>query len=591
MKSAAPGRQLASIAVLGLSLVLPVLADNSRRHGDEGMEGMEGMADMAPDQQDSEYPPTYFAHPEHAHVLYAHIALMTVAWVILLPIAVALSLAKSRYVLASQFVFLAANALGLIVGTAYNAQTPDLYPHNAHHAIGWIVTWVVSAQVVVSLLRRLGGALKGAAPTNTAADQLAEERRAFIPLPNGRAASYFGHYRLSNDSGQGSEPTTESLRSNSFSTLADRDAQEPHPDKEMHDADDGDDDLDGPAMPMPMQAPAPRSKTALMALKVVSSRVWKYIEFGYKTVDRIILPFGFIAYITGIATMGRLFEGSAIFSGLAHWIKGGIFFWMGLLTLGRWSGSFHEAGWAWNLRPQRKAGKRWTPSAEFVESALIFIYGSTNIFLEHLGNTDGVWTPSDLEHFSITVLFLGGGSVGMLVESTWLRGLLNTLVTSSQPTSADESAALEPPETYEFSINPIPALVIMLLGKMMGGHSQETMTGTMVHKQWGDLLLGASLARMLTYVTMYLKPPKSVYPSRPPTELLASFGLIAGGIIFMYSAADTIKGMIHYNLEPMSLYTITLGFTGLFMAWELLVLALKGWATRKERNSQNSTYA
>lgn len=179
----------------------------------------------------------------------------------------------------------------------------------------------------------------------------------------------------------------------------------------------------------------------------------------------------------------------------------------------------------------------------------------------------------------------------MLVESTWLRGLLNTLVTSSQPTSADESAALEPPETYEFSINPIPALVIMLLGKMMGGHSQETMTGTMVHKQWGDLLLGASLARMLTYVTMYLKPPKSVYPSRPPTELLASFGLIAGGIIFMYSAADTIKGMIHYNLEPMSLYTITLGFTGLFMAWELLVLALKGWATRKERNSQNSTYA
>lgn len=83
MKSAASGRQLASIAVLGLSLVLPVLADNSRRHGDEGMEGM---ADMAPDQQDSEYPPTYFAHPEHVHVLYAHIALMTVAWVILLPI-------------------------------------------------------------------------------------------------------------------------------------------------------------------------------------------------------------------------------------------------------------------------------------------------------------------------------------------------------------------------------------------------------------------------------------------------------------------------------------------------------------------------
>lgn len=49
--------------------------------------------------------------------------------------------------------------------------------------------------------------------------------------------------------------------------------------------------------------------------------------------------------------------------------------------------------------------------------------------------------------------------------------------------------------------------------------------------------------------------------------------------------------MIHYDLEPMSLYTITLGFTGLFMSWELIVLALKGWAVRKERKSQASAFA
>lgn len=125
----------------------------------------------------------------------------------------------------------------------------------------------------------------------------------------------------------------------------------------------------------------------------------------------------------------------------------------------------------------------------------------------------------------------------MLVESTGMRNLLNTLVTRSpQPDASDEErAALEPPKSYEFSVNPIPALIIFLLGMMMGGHSQPTMVATMVHKQWGNLLLGASLARMLTYVTMYLKPPKSVHPSRPPTELLAAFGLISGGIIFMYS--------------------------------------------------------
>lgn len=38
-------------------------------------------------------------------------------------------------------------------------------------------------------------------------------------------------------------------------------------------------------------------------------------------------------------------EGQAIFSGLAHWIKGGVFFWIGILTLGRWSGSFGDLGW------------------------------------------------------------------------------------------------------------------------------------------------------------------------------------------------------------------------------------------------------
>lgn len=68
---------------------------------------------------------------------------------------------------------------------------------------------------------------------------------------------------------------------------------------------------------------------------------------------------------------------------------------------------------AWNVRP-KSASKRWTPTAEFVESFLIFFYGSTNIFLEHLGNWGGEWTFEDLEHISITVLFLGGGLVSFI---------------------------------------------------------------------------------------------------------------------------------------------------------------------------------
>jgi hypothetical protein len=81
MKSAALGSRLASIAVLSLSFALPVLAGNGRRHGGGAMEM--GAEDQ---QDDTEYPPNYFAHPEHRQVMYAHIVLMTLAWVIFLPV-------------------------------------------------------------------------------------------------------------------------------------------------------------------------------------------------------------------------------------------------------------------------------------------------------------------------------------------------------------------------------------------------------------------------------------------------------------------------------------------------------------------------
>lgn len=131
----------------------------------------------------------------------------------------------------------------------------------------------------------------------------------------------------------------------------------------------------------------------------------------------------------------------------------------------------------------------------------------------------------------------------MLVESVRIRDLLNTTVTETvrgRPHSAyrdEERDPLREPEEYKFSINPLPALVILLLGIMMSSHTQQSMISSMVHKQWGNLLAGASFCRGLTYITMWLKPPRSILPSRPPTELLTSFALISGGIIFMASVS------------------------------------------------------
>ncbi|KAF3763698.1 hypothetical protein M406DRAFT_293326 [Cryphonectria parasitica EP155] len=580
----------AASAVLFLGFLLPAVLAHG---GDENMDMGDSMDSMAIDGDEpspgAEYPPSYFTHPEHRGVLVAHIGFMVLAWVVVLPLATMFSLTRSRYTLPTQFIFIAINALGVLFSTIYNANTPDLYPNNAHHKLGWLVTWVLSVQVLVSLLGRVAGAFnKKKDGDHAGADAM--ERRSFIPVSHAAMDEHHrlhsGHYsplcRHSNDSGQGTEPNTESLRSASFSSTPEplsSPTAEPRHKEYAEDEDDLEADL--PSTP---RAGVLRNLATKIGAKI-SVRAWKVLMFGYNFVDRTSMILGFITLCTGIITMGRFFEGRQVFTGLAHWIKGGIFFWLGVLTLGRWAGCFGELGWAWNIRP-KSASKRWIPSAEFTESFLIFFYGSTNIFLEHLGNWGGEYSFEDLEHISITVLFLGGGLCGMLIESDRIRELLNTTVASTiderYSDAHERELALEEPTTYRFSMNPIPALVILLLGIMMSSHTQESMISSMVHKQWGTMLTGASFARGLTYVITYLKPPTSILPSRPPTELLAAFGLMTGGILFMASSGDTVEGMIHYNLDVMFMYTVTMGLVGLLMAWEIIVIAVKGWAARKE---------
>ena len=69
-------RLVAGAAVLGL--IPTALA-----HGDD-MSMEKGEADKP--RPADEYPPTYFAHPEHQTAIYAHIGLMVLGWVFVLPI-------------------------------------------------------------------------------------------------------------------------------------------------------------------------------------------------------------------------------------------------------------------------------------------------------------------------------------------------------------------------------------------------------------------------------------------------------------------------------------------------------------------------
>lgn len=219
-----------------------------------------------------------------------------------------LSIARSRYTLAAQFLFLLTNAIGVLVGIVYNANTPDLYPNNAHHKLGWLVTWVVGAQVLVGLVGRVAGMMSNTSRQGRGK----EEEQSFIPVSTEAMAEHHrmhqdmfsSPYRGSNDSGQGTERNTESLRSASLSTMVGHELPIERSDRRTHYEEDEDDLPFKPAEMTPSSVPP--SFVAKIASKI-SDKAWKVIMFGYGLVDRTILILGYITLCTGLITYARFF--------------------------------------------------------------------------------------------------------------------------------------------------------------------------------------------------------------------------------------------------------------------------------------------
>jgi hypothetical protein len=132
----------------------------------------------------------------------------------------------------------------------------------------------------------------------------------------------------------------------------------------------------------------------------------------------------------------------------------------------------------------------------------------------------------------------------LLVESPWIRKLLNTNTLVSQPSEthfSPENTSASPsnptwsePKTAPTPLNVVPALTILLLGLIMGAHAQHSALASTMHTFWGALFAFGALCRIGTYFLHYLNPPVSYFPSRPPTELLAGFALVAGGLLLAW---------------------------------------------------------
>lgn len=305
-----------------------------------------------------------------------------------------------------------------------------------------------------------------------------------------------------------------------------------------------------------------------------------------------LLVLGVLYLLLGIATGFCLGKGHNVFALLAHFIKGSVFFMLGFFELARYFGAFAEYGMAWNARlvesvyPVKRKGpstrtrfwwlsylRFWPdhPTMEFWQCFLIFFYGSTNIFLEHLGNNDGgKWSHKDLQHVSIAFMFFGGGLSGLVLESTTIkRAMCSAFGTDYQP-----------PTVRTYSLNPMPAFTIFWTGALMSRHQQETELSTAIHVQWGSMFSIAAVLRLITLALLYVRStPSDGTPQRPFTEVLAASCLVCGGLIFMSSNRETVEAEIYRGFDQMFTLNVSVGVTMLLLAMFSLALALKGWAT------------
>jgi len=84
--------------------------------------------------------------------------------------------------------------------------------------------------------------------------------------------------------------------------------------------------------------------------------------------------------------------------------------------------------------------------------------------------------------------------------------------------------------------------------------------------------------RCLTYFFVWLGPPRSILPSRPPSEALASFFLSCGGLIFIMSDEEiTFAAMRRGYDDVMMFLNVAVAITCFAFCWTMLVVGFKGW--------------
>jgi len=519
-------------------------------------------------------PPSYWSidiedHNPDIHrypaLIVLHVLFMSLAFFVALPAGISLRSAKHALHGFAMVSFYALCALGCATSSLYRKLTPDMYEGSTHSTHGYLVLFlslILSAVDIVAFFFRLY-----AFCTDSSERTFAQFWRSVV-LDRGETRPSAPEYSglVSEDPEEYDDIKLDDIKpspshrhrhslSESDHTVYDADTHTSsrHSDDTLRDV---------------IVTPVPRPKQSILR---------RISQFAYATLERFLVFAAFAMLLSGIVVYTGGCRESYINVCLAHLIKGGIFWCYGLFTFARFLGSHSEMGWAWNISPIGN-----TISAEFVESTVIFLYGITNTWMERFGAKPGdPYTTKQVQHISIALMFWFAGLVGMGMESRrvrrWLAASAITAQGPNRPTSV-----IEPP-SYRASFNPFPALVIGVTGAAMSAHAQTYVFQVQVHQLWGWLLLGFSVVRCLTYFFLWLGPPTSVLPSRPPTEALGSFFLACGGLLFMFSTEElTLAAMRKGRDDMMMFLNVAVAITCFAFCWTLCIVTFNGWVKARK---------
>lgn len=470
----------------------------------------------------------YFNHPTaNTSALWSHIILMIITTVFVYPIALVFkNIGCWKCYTGTLIVHSILTFCSLFRYSQFMHSIPDLYPLNAYNKMSWILLFTTIAQLVSFFLNR-----------GTSTD-----------------------YVRCNANGTFDDQPIE-LYSRSTSNEYDTDEEiKESPNLQL---------LSG-------IIGATYFKKMSLSIHFGSSILFNFLNWAHF--------FYFLIYIpTGVATFLVLGTGVHVFNLLAHFIKGGIFFAYGLLSLSRYCGAFENKGWAWNSKSYSNTHDRWSRiqpkgliTMEMIECSIILFYGCTNVFMEHMANPGGEWSAKDLQHASLAFIFIGCGLCGVVTEIKLNTWRFERVISDEQPIKALPG----------YSPNPFPTLTIYWTGYLMSKHEQASQTSTAIHSQWGNLFVLACAFRFITYILQLLMKSELKVPSRPISELLVSFSLICGGLIFMESCDPMVLLFEWYGLGPMFTMNISLGVAALIMSWEMVIFCFKDYL--RARSSAHS---